>query len=167
MGVNGDGRFGRDIDTQHESKVITCLIYHRAHHWHIGNFVAATCLGLDLGAAHPSADRDPRQGQLLRRRHLHGARIFRVPAGSYFPSRSTPGLQGARHSRVLMGYGHLRRGGRRPVDSIDGVPNGRYCLVTRTDYKDFVPEMAQRDNARHTVIALRGDTVRKIRDRTC
>ena len=171
--VNGDGRFERNIDTQHESKVITCLIYHpQHHHWHIDNFVR-----YDLFRLGPRAPLTRRPiatsgkvsfcvvDTLHERSDLPGS-----PASSYFLIADQLPGDCKEHTTLglSVGYGDIYDAV--VVDQwipIDGVPNGRYCLVTRTDYKDFVPEMTKSNNDRHTVIALRGDTVRKFRDRTC
>lgn len=155
-----DGRFDREVDTDHDRAVVGCLIFHRLHnHWHIDDFVR-----YDLFAYGRDGELRPRpvrtSGKVSfcvvdsnrRRPDLPGA-----PAVSFYQVLDAlPGdCEEGTTIGLSVGYGDEYR-----ADLVDqwidvsGLDDGPYCLATATDVNDIVPELDEADNNRRRKVHL-------------
>ena len=157
--TDGSGEYTSGSDTVLRSVVAGCFVFHGAHnHWHFDNFARYRLLSLE--------------GERLR---AH-AKVGFCMLDTLSVDPSLPGYSGSRRyvgcpdlgiQGISVGWADVYT-----VDtpgqfiSVEGIPNGTYCLVGRADPADRILEADETDNVVRTRVRF-GDTEATIRPRAC
>lgn len=158
--VNGDGVFGRGVDTAVETRVAGCFEFSVAHgHWHFHDYASYELVDVVSGAV--VASNDKVGFCLLDTFHPYPG-VPGSPDHRYYRGCQRNSVQGESVGFADVYQWYL------PGQWIDvtGKPNGEYCLVTTADPANQILESNDGDNAYRQRIRLTGSAVVPLTD-TC
>jgi hypothetical protein len=155
--TDGDARFARGVDVRFRTRSAGCTRFHPVHkHWHFEALAEYALLQLQApGSNGPSVVAGKKVSSCVLDTKRRLPKAPGSPRRKFYGSCRRDSVGG-----ISIGWGDLY-GSRVSGQELDisTLSDGAYCLVTRADPENRLLESNERNNARTTRIALRGETV--------
>lgn len=163
--ANADGLFDRGTDGVASETPVGCMRFHPAHdHWHVLDF-ARYELRRDRTARLAAASRKVGFCLVDNRRAFAGPGSLDMATYPFGSDDPKAGCDASATQGLTPGWADVYAFALPGQQlAIDGLPRGRYCLISSADPLDLLDELDEANNERRTRIALRprAGTVRRV-----